>query len=208
MAFGHDLIASLPESLCEALRDPFDSRAVVFALVLDRDPAQAQQQRALIKSQVDPLVWATFQRLCPLVLDLPKTAALELVSLALPALMQMAQTQASEFLRSQDALIESDDEVTVYEYALRHVVHIGLNREWAQARGRARNDDLHQLLMVVAAIGAPDDDQAAAAAYVVAAKACRKEVSPSAFKRQRTTDWRQLDLALRRLATVKPKHKR
>ena len=133
---------------------------------------------------------------------------MEIVSLALPALSQMAAAQRSEFLRIVGELIAADDKVTVYEYALRHILHRSLDSGWAKKPGRASTADLQRLLMTVAAIGAPQDDQAAASAYAQAITACGKSPNSSQFNRQQASDWSSLDLALRRLADVKPKVKR
>ena len=208
MAYGQQLIGTLPETLRDALRDTYLARAVVCAALLDPDANEAAAQLALMRQKMDPLLWQNFEKLRPSVQAVPHHNGLELVALALPALSQMAVSQRREYLQLTADLINADAQVTVYEYGLRHMLHRVLDGSWATVPGRASTDDIRLMLMTVAAIGAADDDQAAATAFVDAAKACQLRVKVSEFDRSKTSDWAALDLALRRVSGVKPKSKR
>ena len=62
MAYGQQLMDGLPSILREAVHDPFDARALVFALLIDPDESEATKQCALLEQRADVLTWQDFQR--------------------------------------------------------------------------------------------------------------------------------------------------
>lgn len=122
LTYATSIQRDLPEALTEALHEPFGAAALVFALLLDRDPeAQSRQIEALSRKAGRPMVEEA-QRLAQQVHALPTSWRLPLVDLAAPALRELSPEQYRNFTRCLDDLIHADRQVDLFEFALQKVV--------------------------------------------------------------------------------------
>ena len=116
------LLAGLPETLRVAAHDPYGSRALVYALLLDKQsPARARQLRQLASTS-DRGVYQETQKLFSVVSELDDRVRLPLVDIALPALRQLTETQFRQFQHDVTALVEADDTINVFEWVLQRVL--------------------------------------------------------------------------------------
>ncbi len=118
---------SMPRALIGAVRDPLGAQAAIFALLLDPGEPIRRTQLAWLDAHALPaavretrLLMADVERLAP-------EARLPLVEMAAPALCQMTPAQFHDFIRCVEALVNADQKLTLFEYALqrlliRHVV--------------------------------------------------------------------------------------
>jgi hypothetical protein len=125
--YAADLKESMPGPLTRAVRDPLGAQALVFALLLDPGDSVRKTQLAWLDAYAlhaaareTRLLMADAQRLAP-------EARLPLVEMAAPALCQMTPAQFHDFIRCVEALVQADNKLTLFEYALqrlliRHVV--------------------------------------------------------------------------------------
>jgi Zn-dependent protease with chaperone function len=116
------LLAALPPEVAAAAREPYGARAVLFALLADRQPAARLEQRkalsAVAAADVVELAW----KLLPLVDATDVRARLPLVDLALPALRAMSRPQYENFTRCFQAMAESDRRLGLFEWMLHAVL--------------------------------------------------------------------------------------
>ena len=111
-----------PGVLAQAVREPFSARALVYCLLLDRQPAARQTQLDLLRQAVEPVDFTEVQRLLPILDDVPEGARLPLVNRVQPALRRMSLPQYQRFRSVVDQLIGQDQQVCLFEYALRCLV--------------------------------------------------------------------------------------
>lgn len=116
--YADDLLASLPDRLRVAIGEPFEARAVVFGLLLDRDPDVRSRQ-------LEALAQRAYENTTELVLafegplrKLPEAYRLPLVDLCIPVLRQMSPEQYEAFRRLVEVLINADGRLSVFEYVL------------------------------------------------------------------------------------------
>jgi uncharacterized tellurite resistance protein B-like protein len=126
----------LPEDIHAAAKEPFGAAALVFALLLDAQPeVQQRQLEALARNAGRPMaeearrLWATVQ-------SLPSTYKLPLVDLASPALRELSPEQYQNFARSLQELIQADQRVDLFEFALEKVVRRHLEPHFGPPRRR------------------------------------------------------------------------
>lgn len=164
VAYATALLASLPAPLASAAHEPFGACALVYALLLDRDPRVRQKQLALVDYLAAPGTAAEVGRLAPQVDTLDEAARLPLADLALPALRELSERQYQDFRAAIEPLIQADRQVSLFEYALqrmllRHLDHHFTSAPPAVVRFRSLaplRDDCAALLSTLARLGHGD----------------------------------------------------
>jgi Zn-dependent protease with chaperone function len=132
--FAARLVASLPDPLLEAVREPFSACAVVYTLLLDRDLAIRQVQIAHLQTSAEPGTVPEIARLEPLIVPLGDAVRLPLVELALPALRALSGRQYQQFRDRIDFLVASDQKVSLFEFALQRMLRRHLDRQFTPRR--------------------------------------------------------------------------
>jgi hypothetical protein len=127
LRYAARLIAGLPGALVRAVHEPYGARAVVYALLLDRDAAPRQRQLAHLAAAADPGVYGETQTLMPLVASLDVRARLPLVEMALPALRALTPAQYGVFLQNVAVLVKADDTIDLFEWSLHRILLHDLN---------------------------------------------------------------------------------
>ena len=120
--YAAEILETLPEELLAAVREPYGARAVLFALLLDRDKAvRTAQMSALTELAALDIVQLT-AKLTPAVDQLDPGMRLPLVNLSLPALRTMSPAQYREFSRCFQRLVQADHRVDLFEWMLHRVL--------------------------------------------------------------------------------------
>ncbi|MEM9751958.1 MAG: M48 family metallopeptidase [Planctomycetota bacterium] len=134
---AREIIASLPEAIRDAARQPVGARALVYALLLDRDAGVRAEQLQAIGSKATGAEAQRAAQLADDALKLERALRLPAVDLAVPALASMANPEYRKFVAVVETLIGADDRVDLFEWALREVVrrHVGVRFD-RQARDR------------------------------------------------------------------------
>jgi hypothetical protein len=127
ISYAADLKESIPRSLIEAVRDPLGAQAAVFALLIDPDEAVRRAQFDWLDSYALRAAVRETRKILADAQQLAPQARLPLVELATPALCRMTPAQFHDFIRTVEALVQADQKMTLFEYALqrlliRHVV--------------------------------------------------------------------------------------
>jgi Zn-dependent protease with chaperone function len=150
-------LKSLPLALAVALRDPFSARAVVLALLLDRDATRRQLQLDALEERTDAATFHEVVTLAGAVAAIDPAERLGALDLALPALREMSPGQFDRFERDVKLLVEADAELSLFEFALQKIVlrRLAANfRRAAPPRPRHHKVDpiLDQALVLLSAL--------------------------------------------------------
>jgi Zn-dependent protease with chaperone function len=210
VAYAQSLVGAIPERVRESIRDPSVARAVVLALLLDRNPEiKAAQLNALLSLGDSLADHAT--RTAGLLQTCPVEARLPIVDLALPALRRLSTAQYEQFRNAVDRLIRADGRVGLFEYTLHRVllrhlaVHFGRGLPDAPAAPpMAVADALSVVLSMLAYAGAAAPGEVARAFQAACAELANERMRPALLPREKC-DVRALDTALRRLADTAPR---
>jgi len=128
------LIASLPAEVVESAHEAYGARAVIYALLIDRDADARRIQLDRLASHADPAVYAETRKLLPLVERVVTGARLPLVDLAIPALRELSPSQYAAFKANVEELIEADRKIDVFEWTLQRILLHHLAPEFERAR--------------------------------------------------------------------------
>ena len=120
--YASALVESLPEAVREAAHAPYGARAVVFALLADRNAAVREKQLAQLHELARGDVYELTLKLLPTIDELNVAARLPLVDMSLSALRAMSATQYREFLRCFEELVRADEKLGIFEWTLSRVL--------------------------------------------------------------------------------------
>jgi Zn-dependent protease with chaperone function len=158
------LIQGLPATIVAAARESYGARALVFALVINRESETRAKQLDWLSRSVDQGVNKLTLKLLPLVEALAPEVRLPLVDLAVPSLRTLSTAQYQEFKESLVALITADQKIDLFEWMLQRVMFSHVEPQFMRVRApRVRYQGLDPLrsqcqllLSTVAHAGASD----------------------------------------------------
>jgi Zn-dependent protease with chaperone function len=162
------LVDALPEALANLAREPYGSRAVIYAMLLDRDEGlRTRQFTALQQAETDDVVALT-KRIAGELAYLDARLRLPLIDLALPALRSFSLPQYARFRGNVQNLIAADNQLNLFEWCLQRIVLHALDRHFQPPRKRRAShsalgrlgEPLSALLSTLAYVGHGDDGDA------------------------------------------------
>ncbi len=132
VATARRILEDIPADVREAARAPDGARALVYALLLSRDPDVRARQWQLLAARVDPAQADQVKRLEPSAASLTRQAYLPLVDLAANGLRDLSQPQSAEFRELVQALVAADQQVDLFEMALLYTLFHRLDARQAE----------------------------------------------------------------------------
>ena len=133
--YAATIIAELPEHILESVREPYGARAVLYALLLDRDDASARQaQWNLLEQKASTDVVQLTRRIVPSIDGLDVRTRLPLVDLALPSLRAMSESQFVDFAQCFDGMVKADNKMDLFEWMLSQVLMRHLRPQFQSVR--------------------------------------------------------------------------
>jgi len=122
LAHAASFMERLPAALRDTVREPSGACAVVFGLLLDRDPALRRAQLDELRRAADAPVHAETVKLSATLEACPTEARLSLIDLALPALRRLSEPQHRVFRSAVERLIAADAKISLFEFTLQRVL--------------------------------------------------------------------------------------
>ena len=115
------LLSNLSPELLAATRDPHQATLLVYALLLDNDPAVRERQKQMVPPSAGD-AGAGLDRLASLMGNLAREVRLPLLDLALPALRSLTSDQYRQLQSTVEALTAADGKMNVFEFTLRYLL--------------------------------------------------------------------------------------
>ena len=134
LRYAENLRNSYSGKVQAAAREPLDATALVYAMLLSPDEALRAKQLTELAKRSAPGVCDTTAALWPEVAPVASRARLPLANLALPALRHLRPDEVQQFSQALQWLIESDEQIDLFEFALQKTVR----RHLASQSGKTR----------------------------------------------------------------------
>ena len=168
LAYASQLVEHLPDRLVSAANDPYSARALIYALLLDRQPEPRERQLAHLAECADSGVFEETKNLIMPTARLDPRARLPLVEMSMPALDLLTPQQCESFKANVEVLIEADDQIQLFELALQRILVRHLDaRHSGVRRGGGRRQTLSAMtpqcvmaLSMLAWVGHPGETMA------------------------------------------------
>lgn len=202
-----ELMASIPEAVREQAYDPGGACRLIYSILLDSREDIRKKQLEFIRQNAEPEVFQAMESAGTDAGKIRPELRLPLVDLAIPALRFLSVNQFITFRKIVKALIEMDQQVDVFEYALQRVLVYHLDPVFGKKPKRqpvnyyairGLEEHVSVLLSVLARKGQKDS---AAAAAAFAAASGRIDWPHNGFHlvEEAQCSWAHLDAALDKL---------
>jgi Zn-dependent protease with chaperone function len=122
LAYAADLLRSLPAAITEVVHESYGARALIYALLIGRDPDSRRAQLERLAAHADRGVDALTLELLPGVERLDPRTRLPLVDIALPALRELSMSQYRIFRRNVEELVRADSRIDLFEWTLQRIL--------------------------------------------------------------------------------------
>lgn len=132
--YAADLRSKLPEELVAPAREPMSAVALVYALLLSPDESMRSQQLQQLQPRVDPTIFQVTARLAASTTALVPKHKLPLVFMAMTALRRLSPAQYAQFSQNMQFIINSDEQIDLFEYALQKMVSRHLEANYVPPR--------------------------------------------------------------------------
>ncbi|ADJ28208.1 M48 family metallopeptidase [Nitrosococcus watsonii] len=127
LEYARSLIEQIPDTLIEAVREPYGARALIHALVINKDSEVRKSQLEHLKKQGDQGVYELTARLLAPVDALGNQFRLPLIELSVASMRQLSLSQYQLFKKNLSVLIEADNKISVFQWALQKIVFHNLD---------------------------------------------------------------------------------
>lgn len=127
LIFATKLLESLPAEIKDATHDSSKAQALVFGLLMGSELSLQNRQREMVSKEFGEETAELALSLYAVSSKLPAHARVPLIELSLPALREMSADDFKKFDRVVRELVEADQELDVFEFALQHILrrHLG-----------------------------------------------------------------------------------
>ena len=174
--YSASLLQSIDHELRKAASDPYSARALIFALLLDRNASIAEKQISDLRTSIEPAIVELTVRLAPIAKKSPESTRLPLVDLALPMLRRMSSSQYQQFIHAFDKLVRADNQLSIFEWTLAQVLRRNLRSQFHRVsavpvlyqRLSKLSSEVSLLLSMLARVGHTEEESPMA--FGVAAK--------------------------------------
>lgn len=213
LAYAAQLLGQMPEALRKAIEEPFGAEAVVLFVLMSNESAVRERQLEILRNQLNAGQMKQLEALQPIVDAVPPQSRLPLVELSITALRLLSDRQYLEFRARVQDLVDADEQMSFFEYAL----VCSLERHLAEQFGRKRHLGIKYrrleplmpavslLLSILAHVG--NDEKTSERAFHAALVALAPGGGLKLHER-RDLSVRRVDIALEDIARATPKLKR
>ena len=134
LRYAVELRESLPENIRAAAHHPQSACALLYALLLSDDESQRAAQLQELARRASPSICEQTRALGPEVTAIAQRTRLPLVNLAIPALRQLRAEEYQAFAATLTWLIESDDQIVLFEFVLQKIIQRQVEPHFTGAR--------------------------------------------------------------------------
>jgi len=215
LRYAEAVRGSIPDAVQEAARSPGGACAVLYGLLISPDASLRQHQLEELTRRTHPDVSQQVRALLPSVTALARTARLPLLNLTLTALRQLRAAEYAEFELTLNWLIDSDQQLNLFEFVLQRIIRRQVASQFVQSRPAAVQyysinpllPDCELLLSALAHAG-QSEPEAARRAFAAGAPHLRSRDRILRLRSRPECDLRAIDMALERLPLAAPQIKK
>jgi uncharacterized tellurite resistance protein B-like protein len=201
----------LPQQVMSALREPPGATSVIYALLLHTDSTIRAKQLQILQTHVSPALLEQTKSLAEQIQKLGGNHRFALADFAMPALRRLDTFEYADFVQTTQELIECDNAIELFEYALLKMVKRRLRSSFeGPARVGMRFGSVKSvlpecalLLSALAHVG-QENEQEARKAFAAGVEFLDAPGVSITFLKRSEWDLSQVDAALTRLARCPP----
>ncbi len=122
LSYARELLEAMPEPLLHAAREPYEARALLFALLMDNAPALRKSQLDVLRARDDNSLSAMVERFLPLLDSQGTKIRLPLLDLAMPAMKELSPDQFAGFQSALEEMVKDKDNQALFQWSLQKIL--------------------------------------------------------------------------------------
>lgn len=207
LAYAQETLGSMNGYLRDATHHPSTAQAVIFGLLLSKDPAEQNLQWKLIFNLFSTEEVAEMESVVRMASSADESLRLPLLELCLPTLKTLDKAAIDKFLTAVHQLIYADNRISGMEWALNHILRHHLLEMAIGSATYQLTDLTHELshLLSMLAHAGNQDLNACNQAFNAALK--ELELSNIPLIERKKLNLAQVDAALEKFIRLKPLQK-
>jgi len=127
---SQNLIQKLPAVIVDAARHPYSARCIAFAMLVDDDPDQTEDQWKYLQNNEGQMSVETTQRLLLMIRKLGLVFRLPLMEMIQGSLADLSPEQYEKFRSTVQGLVKLDARTSLFEFTVRHHLLMHLDRRF------------------------------------------------------------------------------
>jgi Zn-dependent protease with chaperone function len=165
IAYATALVEGIPNAVAEAAREPYGARAVIYALLIDREDEPRNRQLEQLARFGEAGIDSETRRLLAEIEPLEARYRLPLIDIALPSLCALSADQYQAFKTNLRALVVADEKIDLFEWALQRMVFTRLRPHFERVKPprirhtspRKLSEPCAVMLSILAHAGSPSE---------------------------------------------------
>ncbi len=165
IAYAAALVAQLPPAVVDAAREPYGARAVIYALLINREDEPRSRQLDQLARFGEAGIDHETRRLLPEIESLEARCRLPLIDIALPSLCALSADQYQAFKTNLRALVVADEKIELFEWVLQRMVFTHLRPHFERVKpprvrrisARRLSEPCAVVLSILAHAGSPSE---------------------------------------------------
>ena len=127
---SQNLIQKIPAVIIDAARHPYSARCIAFAMLIDDDPDQTEDQWQYLQKNEGEMTFETTRRLVAMVHELGLVYRLPLMEMIQGSLADLSPEQYEKFRATVQGLVKLDSRTSLFEFTVRHHLLMHLDRRF------------------------------------------------------------------------------
>ncbi len=120
--YAQQILDELPNEIKQAAHDPYAVRALIYFMVLDKDPDMRQRQLQFLASAADDGVYEETIKLVEKFPELELVHRLPILDIALSTFRQLSKRQYLLFKENLNAIVAMDTKIHLFEWTLQRIL--------------------------------------------------------------------------------------
>ncbi|NGX58113.1 MAG: hypothetical protein K940chlam3_01014 [Chlamydiae bacterium] len=134
--YAKTLVGNLPGSIKGAIRDSFGARAVIYGLLLSKEPEIRKMQLDALAGQSYMGVYRELNRMLQDIEQIEVTTRIPLIDMSMPAFKMLSKNEYRVFRENIKWLIHADKKIDLFEWVLEKVLVQHLDDRFSGAKKR------------------------------------------------------------------------
>ena len=132
------ILERIPSELMEASRSGLGATSIIYALLLDHEATIRDRQVTVLKQRLSNGQLHELQRVLSHLGALQSEYAFSLLELAAGGLGTLSGNQLAQTIETVEQLVDADDHLSLYEFAVRSVIQAKLSGRFAPAQSKGK----------------------------------------------------------------------
>jgi Zn-dependent protease with chaperone function len=133
LSYAREILDALPAPLLQAARDPYGSRALLYAMLVNSEEFTREAQLEILRTRIEKDLAELAKKMLSLLENQGVEIRLPLLDLAMPAMKELSPDQYQAFESDLKAMVKPDKNQSLFEWTLLRILEKRLGTHFRPA---------------------------------------------------------------------------